>query len=145
MLMLSAHFSLDQLTRSDIAARLGIDNTPGEMELRNLKSLAEALDNIHESLGPLVVTSGFRCKKLNLAIPGSSISSAHTKGYAADFHVAAIHPLELCERVQKLTFPHFDQIIYEFGSWCHFSVDPQGRGQCLTKKANHPIELGLLP
>ena len=33
---LSPNFTLEELTRSDIAARLGIDNTPGPDALANL-------------------------------------------------------------------------------------------------------------
>ena len=38
---LSANFSLKELTKSDTATRLGIDNTPDEETIDNLKTLCE--------------------------------------------------------------------------------------------------------
>ena len=36
-IMLSQHFSLWEMTRSGTAIELGIDNTPGKMEIESLK------------------------------------------------------------------------------------------------------------
>jgi hypothetical protein len=38
---LSANFTLKELTKSDTATRLGLDNTPDEQALENLKTLCE--------------------------------------------------------------------------------------------------------
>ena len=35
-MMLSKHFSLSELTKSDTAIRKGIDNTPNDQEIENL-------------------------------------------------------------------------------------------------------------
>jgi zinc D-Ala-D-Ala carboxypeptidase len=43
-MMLSAHFSLEELTASEIAARAGIDNTPSAEVAHNLVRLAEGLE-----------------------------------------------------------------------------------------------------
>ena len=73
MIYLSKHFTLDELTKSATAIRLGIDNIPNETELENLQKL---VDNILEPLRvhygrPIIITSGFRCEKLNKAVGGS--------------------------------------------------------------------------
>ena len=42
---LSKHFSLEEMTRSMVAARKGIDNTPGAGEIKNLENVCyEILD-----------------------------------------------------------------------------------------------------
>lgn len=142
--MLSKNFSLFELTRSDTAARLGIDNSPSEEIIERLTVLADALEFIRGKLcEPLLVTSAYRSLRLNFATPGSASGSAHVKGYAADFHVASMGAFELSCRVRDMGCA-FDQIIYEYGSWCHFSADPLARGMLLTKKAGQPYEQGII-
>lgn len=83
-LMLSAHFSLAELTRSATATRLGIDNTPDEEVVSNLHRLAIELEKIRGLAGgPLKVNSGYRCESLNAAVGGSP-NSYHLFGCAAD-------------------------------------------------------------
>ena len=36
---LSKHFTLEEMTRSMVAARKGIDNTPGAGEIKNLENV----------------------------------------------------------------------------------------------------------
>ena len=50
-MMLSAHFSLEELTASEVAARAGIDNTPSAEAVRNLARLAEGLELVRLALG----------------------------------------------------------------------------------------------
>ena len=50
-MMLSAHFSLEQLTASEVAARAGIDNTPSAEVAHNLGRLAEGLELVRVALG----------------------------------------------------------------------------------------------
>jgi len=59
---LTANFSLHELTKSDTALRLNIDNTPGPVETEYLKILAErVLQPIRDHFGKGVkVNSGFR-------------------------------------------------------------------------------------
>lgn len=143
--MLSEHFSLEEFVRSDAAARLGIDNTPSESIIRNLGVIAALLEEVRAKLdAPLIISSGYRCAQLNFSIPGSSKSSAHVLGYAADFHVQGMSPFELCSRVSAMALP-FDELIYEYQSWCHLSADPLARGKVLTKKYGKSYETGLIP
>ena len=81
---LTTHFTLEELTRSNKADQLGIDNTPPAEILPRLTFTAEMLERIRTTLGhPVIVTSGYRCAKLNAAV-GSRSTSDHMQGYAAD-------------------------------------------------------------
>ena len=78
-------FTKSELTRSDTARTLKIDNTPTPEASAALDALMwNALDPIRRMWGkPIIVNSGYRCPKLNAAIGGSA-TSQHMKGEAAD-------------------------------------------------------------
>ena len=81
---LSQHFSLAELTASNTARQLGIDNTPPQELMPRLVRTAELLERIRSTLAvPVLVTSGYRCPAVNIAVGGVS-SSDHTQGHAAD-------------------------------------------------------------
>ena len=89
------YFSIRELIRSETALRLGLDNTPSDEHLANLKQLVDLLlDPLREAWGAecarrgfgdpaLIVTSGYRGFRLNEAVEGSA-TSAHCCGSAAD-------------------------------------------------------------
>lgn len=84
--MASKHyFELDEFIKSEMAEKLGIDNTPTFEVVDHLRELRDnILDDLREAWGgPLIVTSGFRCKALNKAVGGSPTSD-HPCGYVAD-------------------------------------------------------------
>ena len=131
---LSDHFTLAELTFSQTAARRGIRNEPPPEVLENLRRLARHLESIREELGglPIRVSSGYRSPALNAVIPGSSKTSAHTKGLAADITVAGIPPKRLAQQIAAMDLG-FDQIILEFDSWVHVGLsEGPPRGQLLT-------------
>lgn len=80
------YFSINELTYSDTAIELGIDNTPNEEIKSHLVQLIEELlDPLRNAWGSgIKVTSGYRCARLNRALKGSSPTSAHLVGFAAD-------------------------------------------------------------
>lgn len=83
-MQLTPHFTLAELTASTTATRLGIDNTPPAEIVPRLIMVAEMLERIRATLNcPVVVTSGYRCERLNLAVGGASTSD-HPRGHAAD-------------------------------------------------------------
>lgn len=86
---LSEHFTLEELTRSATAKARGIDNTPTERDKANLKRLAaQVLEPLRKMAGvPIIVTSGYRCPKLNAAVGGEP-TSQHMRGEAADIKCA---------------------------------------------------------
>ena len=128
---MSLHFSKSELTASDTAVRLGIDNTPSPQIVANLEVLAMGLEDIRDILGhPVRINSGYRCPKLNTVIKGSR-TSAHMEGYAADFTCPAFGtPLEVVKAIEKSPLA-FDQCIQE-GTWVHISFAPEERRRVLT-------------
>lgn len=81
---LTEHFTLEELTRSATAVRLGIDNTPTKSIISNLAEVAQLLEKIRTTYSkPIIVTSGYRCEKLNKAVGGAK-GSQHRLGQAAD-------------------------------------------------------------
>jgi zinc D-Ala-D-Ala carboxypeptidase len=83
---LSKSFTLNELTKSQEATRLGIENIPNEEHIENLKILCEKiLQPLRDYYGmPVSISSGYRSVALCEAV-GSSSKSQHTKGQAADF------------------------------------------------------------
>ena len=127
-MQLSEHFTLDELTASETAARNGWDNTPNPDELANLKRLADFLEEVKQVLGgkPVMINSAYRSKPVNDAV-GSKDSSQHRIGCAADIKVPGMNPDEVCKAIIESDV-QFDQIIREFwdkdkgGGWTHISV-----------------------
>ena len=83
---LSENFTLDELTKSQEAIRLGIPNEPNDEHITNLillcKNILQPIRN-HFKM-PVSISSGYRSAALCEAI-GSSPNSQHTRGEAADF------------------------------------------------------------
>ena len=132
MTQLTEHFSLEELTHSDIALRKGLDNTPNAETIANLTELALVLEQVRDLLGVSIhINSGYRSAKVNAAV-GSKETSAHRQGFAADFIAPQFgDPQEICHRIMDSTIG-YDQLIYEFQSWVHISVDPRMRQMNLT-------------
>lgn len=80
------YFTLRELIKSDTAEARHIDNTPNWEAVYYLVSLCKhILDPLREAWGkPIKVNSGFRSKELNAVIKGSSPTSVHPYGMAAD-------------------------------------------------------------
>jgi uncharacterized protein YcbK (DUF882 family) len=118
---LSEHFTLEELTHSDAAARNGWNNNPDANEINNLTRLAELLEQVRKVLGkPITINSGYRSKQVNDSV-GSKDSSQHRIGCAADIRVTGMNPSQVCEAI-KASEIQFDQLIREFDSWTHISV-----------------------
>jgi len=122
---LSKNFSLSEITHSNTAKRLGIDNTPNEKHLANMGLLINNLiQPMRDSIGPIRISSGYRGKDLNRAIGGSR-KSQHCKGQALD-----IQFWQNGKMMNELIFEwvldsglEFDQMINEFDfSWIHISL-----------------------
>lgn len=127
---LSENFNLDEFLQSDTATRFGIANIASPMIIANLKIVADNLEHVRALLGqPIFITSGYRSLKLNRAI-GSSDTSAHVLGYAADFKSPKFGSPDEIVRKIKASGILYDQVIAE-GSWVHISFDPRLRQQTL--------------
>ena len=129
---LSANFSLKELTKSDSATRLNIDNTPDEETIDNLKTLCDkVLQPVRDHFGKSVtINSGYRSPELNSSpAVGGSKTSDHCKGMAADIEIAGIANADLAQWVMDNL--DYTQLILEFytqgipdSGWVHVSYDP---------------------
>jgi zinc D-Ala-D-Ala carboxypeptidase len=122
MIKLSPHFTLEEMTVSEVAQRKGWRNEPDEREIKNLQRLAKLLEAVKTILGgkPILINSAYRCKLVNDAV-GSKDTSQHRFGCAADIRVPGMTPDQVVKAVVKSTI-EFDQIIREYDTWCHISV-----------------------
>jgi len=120
-MQLSEHFSLSELTVSEIASRKGLENYPTGVELDNLVRLAEKLEEVRKVIGkPIMINSAFRSVEVNAAVGGVK-SSQHCLGCAADIRVPGMTPDEVVKAIIKSKI-QYDQLIREFDSWTHISI-----------------------
>ena len=131
-MQLSKHFTLEEMTRSMVAARKGIDNTPGAGEIKNLGDLCyEILEPVRAHFAkPIMVSSGYRSEELCEAI-GSKKTSQHAKGQACDFEINGIPNIKVAYWLTNNV--DFDQCILEFykpddgqAGWIHVSYHEKG-------------------
>lgn len=137
MVQLGEYFTYEEMVKSDTAKSKGIDNTPDEASIENMKALVKnVLDPVRKIWGkPLTVNSGFRSRKLNEAIGGAK-TSQHMYGMAADITTGTrVGNFELIKKILSSQLK-FDQLINEKnGAWIHISYNRQRqvqRGQVLS-------------
>jgi hypothetical protein len=118
---LSPNFTLEELTHSEIAERLGLDNTPNEDVKANLVRLARMLEEVRRALGrPIHINSAYRSLEVNGKL-GSKPNSQHCIGCAADITVSGLTPDNIVQEILKTNI-EFDQLIREFNTWVHISI-----------------------
>ena len=127
---LSEHFTLTEFTRSDTAQRLNLDNSlPPQLQNKALET-AHMMERIKGHLSglarqkvPILVSSGYRCPALNLAIGGSD-DSDHMRMMAIDFKAPAFGtPKQICQALAPVVAAlQIGQMILEFDSWVHVSL-----------------------
>ena len=123
---LSKNFTLAEFTKSQTALRRGLDNTPGPEHLNAARELfAKVVQPIRDKFGPTVINSGYRGKKLNKAVGGSS-KSQHCKGEAVDIEVIGVSNYAVAKYIRDNL--EYDQLILEFytpgipdSGWVHVS------------------------
>jgi hypothetical protein len=131
---------MKEATRSATALRLGLDNTPTEEHLDNMKLLASKIFEPLRSWvgGPIRINSFYRGPELNKAIGGST-KSQHMIGQAVDIDDTYGYKTnaEMFNYIRGNL--DFDQMIWEFGDnknpdWVHVSyVNPgENRNKCLV-------------
>jgi zinc D-Ala-D-Ala carboxypeptidase len=126
MIRLTPHFTLQELTFSQTAARKGIDNTPEPKILDNLFILANGMEDVRNLLNaPVHISSGYRCIELNDLL-GSKRTSQHTQGLACDFTSNAYGtPSDIVLAIVSSDIP-YDQVILEYDRWVHISFVEDG-------------------
>ena len=140
MTQISKHLTLAELTYSATAIKLGIVNVPNQLQIENLKKLAEKVfEPTREHFNvPIHISSGYRIMNLNQALNGS-ITSQHCRGEAIDIDMKG-------DKVTNAQIFHFikdnlkyDQLIAEFPKngnpeWVHVSYTDKNRQQTLVAK-----------
>lgn len=123
---LTEHFSLEELSHSEVALRHGIANVPSVESVDNLMSLsAVLLEPIRWLLEcPLHVNSGYRNGIVNTLVGGSG-NSAHMEGRACDFVPQGKDLVDCFHRIRRTQLP-YDQLILECNAWIHVAIAKEG-------------------
>lgn len=124
---LSTNYTRAEFEFSEYAIRHGIDNHAPDPLLESMERLcALILEPVRRRFGAVRITSGYRCLLLNRAL-GSKDTSQHLAGQAADIVVVnGSRPLTVADWIVNEGLP-FDQVINEYGRWCHVSVAAAGK------------------
>ena len=142
---LSKYATLQMVVNSDTARSKGIDNTPTDAEVENLKKVCSLIyDKIYERFnGNVKINSGYRSKELNKAVGGVP-NSAHLIGKALDIDgINGTKNSDIFNYI-KNNISDFDQLIWEYGNktqpnWVHISYDASR-----NRKSIFSIPSGLL-
>jgi hypothetical protein len=144
---ISEHFTLEELSFSETAARLGLDNTPNPFVVANLGLVAVVMEKIRSLLGdrPIVVHSGYRSVEVNRAVGGVA-TSAHCHGLACDFVCPVFGTPPKVALAILSSGIEYDQLILEYG-WIHVGLAQGGmvsRREVLTKRSpESAFEFGI--
>ena len=151
---LTANITLDELCKSQVSERKGINNNPNPQQIENIKALAvNVLQPIRSHFDkPLIISSGFRCAELCIAI-GSSVNSQHVAddgAAAADFEIPGVDNLELAIWIKNNL--DIDQGILEFyregeqrSGWIHCSYAKEGNRNQWLKARREDGSVKYLP
>lgn len=123
----SPHFTLDELTRSPTAIRLGLDNTPAPDAVENLRRLAlTVLEPVRDLLAvPVHVDSGYRAPAVNAAVGSTAKNSAHLSGRAGDIVPVGMALADAFDMIRRSAIP-YDQLIMECDAWLHIAIAEDG-------------------
>ncbi len=127
------NFSISELIDSDVAKKNNIYNMPDINSLDNMLNLIfYCLQPVRNLINkPMIITSGFRCKKLNQLVGGAT-NSQHLSGCAADFIVKGMNPNEIIKIISSSDII-FNQLINEYDKWVHISyIKNNNKNQILT-------------
>lgn len=136
-IQLTPHFKLSEFTRSATATARHIDNTPNKEQVKNLQALClnvleplrayvnETSPHRGDKKGaiPIIISSGYRCPKLNSAVGGVK-NSQHQTGEACDIHL----PDNATGRewfVWMMDNLQFNELIWEYSIPKPSALDPQ--------------------
>lgn len=139
---ISLHISYNEAIKSETSKRLGLDNTPDDNQLANMKLLAnKVFEPLREYIRePIRISSFFRSQNVNRSV-GGSVTSQHTTGEAMDigaFTRSSYTNADLFYHIANKL--EFDQLIWEFGTafnpdWVHVSYSAEGKNRKKILKA----------
>lgn len=132
---LTEHFTVEEMSFSETAVRLGLDNKPDPHLISRMKNTAEHMEVVRTVLKnmPIFVHSCYRSERVNAAV-GGSVNSQHCTGDAVDFTCAYFgSPYEVARVLSVHPMVEYDQLIYE-GKWVHISFSNKPRREVMTAK-----------
>jgi hypothetical protein len=144
---LSKDFTLQELSKSEIADRNNINNIPTADHITNLVLLCQYIlqpVRLHFDK-PVTITSGYRSPELCVLV-GSKPTSQHTFGQAADFKITGVPNKVVSDWIVNTL--DFDQCILEFwkpeepnSGWvhCSYSFDNNRKEYLQATKSNGTI------
>lgn len=120
---MAIYFTIKEMTKSQTAKLYHIDNTPTKEVIKNLKKVMYILDIVRTHIGkPILVNSGYRCKRLN-EIVGGVQESMHTKGLAADFRTGKKEDINIMFEFLKENQKEFKIIeLINYKTFIHMGV-----------------------
>ena len=115
-MLLSEHFTLSEMLRSQTAEAHNIPNIPLKCHITAMQNLCQlCLEPTRQHFGlPILVTSGYRCPQLNRLVGGAE-TSQHMKGEAADITIP--------RRSWPFCYTTSEQIALVLFGWMRDSVD----------------------
>lgn len=129
---LTEHFTLEEMTVSPTAKRLGLSNQPTPEHIENMRYCCEKiLEPVRAHFGKAIqINSSYRSPLVNKAVGGSK-TSQHVNGQAIDFEIPGIDNKVVADWVGDNL--EFDQVILEFytagdknSGWVHASIKKEG-------------------
>lgn len=118
------NFTMSELIHSDKANLHKINNVPTDPKFLDnmLNLIVYCLQPLRNKVGkPIIITSGYRCQKVNKLVGGVS-NSQHQTGQAVDFTIKGMTVAQAVEYI-KISGIEFDQLINEYGAWVHISYN----------------------
>ena len=122
---LSKNFTLNEFIKSETAEKLNISNTPTNEQIETMIYICQKLlEPLREHFNkPIIVTSGFRSKRLNEAVSGSKRSHhRYIDQYGAvDFVIKDITTDQTIRAIKEMNL-EYEQCIDEFERWIHIAL-----------------------
>lgn len=120
---MAIYFTIKEMTKSQTAELYHINNTPTKEVIENLKKVMYILDIVRVYIGkPILINSGYRCKKLNEIVRGVQ-KSMHTKGLAADFRTGKKEDINIMFEFLKENQKEFKIIeLINYKTFIHMGV-----------------------
>lgn len=151
---ISPHISYKEATFSATALRLGINNTPNQEQLDNMRMIATSVFEPLRTMNankPILINSFFRCEDLNKAIGGSlnsqhmAINNAAAIDLDNDLIPYGFNNRQIFHNI--VTYMIYDQCIWEFGddtspAWVHVSLRTDGEDKNRFQRLRSVYENG---
>lgn len=143
---LSPNFFLSEFTRSELAERMGVDNTPTPEEIEALRRNAAGMEQVRALLSvAILISSALRREALERVLCAKDFTAwcqrhkkseasawpeyfarkQHPQGLATDWTAPAYGPPIACCRAVASSQIAFDQLIFEY-TWAHISWPRDG-------------------